>query len=143
MPEMQKQGKPTDAKQDEFDQDLHPNRMAGQSQGLRANHSQSGEFPTAYDIKDLHNVLPEFTDEELKQISVVPHGMRLEQGSTYVDLLDPDREEFTAMGSMEAIEGSWFVPKNEVHYELWNRITGAGNSYQRGTGVDQTSIGPV
>ncbi|WP_088892518.1 hypothetical protein [Leptolyngbya ohadii] len=143
MPEMQKQGKPTDGKQDEFEQDLHPNSMAGQNQGLQANHSQSGEFPTAYDIKDLHNVLPDFTDEELKQISVVPPGVRLEQGATYVDLLDPDREEFTAMGNMEAIEGSWYCPKNEVHYELWNRITQVENSYQKGTGADQPSIGSV
>jgi hypothetical protein len=143
MAEMQKQGKPTDAKQDEFDQDLHPNRMAGQNQGLRANQSQSGELHTAYDIKDLHNVLTDFTDEELKQISVVPQGMRLEQGATYVDLLDPNREEFTAMGSMEAIEGSWYVPKNEVHYELWNRITQVQNPQQTGTGVDKPSIGSV
>ncbi|MEP0920785.1 hypothetical protein [Leptolyngbya sp. ST-U4] len=143
MPEMQKQGKPTDAKQDEFDQDLHPHTMAGQNQGLRATGSQSGEFPTAYDIKDLHNVLTSFTDEELKQISVVPHGMRLEQGATYVDLLDPDREEFTAMGHMEAIEGSWYCLKNEVHYELWNRLTQVQNPQQTGTGVDQPSIGSV
>jgi hypothetical protein len=143
MPEVQKQGKPTDAKADEWDRDLHPNSMPGQNQGLRATQSQSGNFPTANEIKDLTQLLQDFTDEELKQISVVPHGTHLEQGATYVDLLDPDRQEFTAMGNMTAIEGHWYIPKSEVHYELWNRLTLANNPQQTGTGVEQPPIGSV
>jgi hypothetical protein len=47
-------------------------------------------------------LLPGFTDDELKQILVMPHGSRLEQSATYVDLADPARREFKVMAGERA-----------------------------------------
>jgi len=44
-------------------------------------------------LKDLHSVLKDYTNAELKQIPVLPQS-RLEQGAKYIDL----RTGFTAMG---------------------------------------------
>jgi hypothetical protein len=119
--EVQKSGQPSDRKLDEWQRDLNPNLNAGQNAGLHASQSEK-EVPTAYDIKLLHEYLSEFNDEELKQIPVVPQGCRLKQGATYIDLMDRSRQEFTAMGDMEASRDNYYVPKTEVNYELWNRL---------------------
>ena len=79
---------------------------------------------TAYDHKLAHDRLGSFTDDELKQITVVPEGSRLEQGATYLDLLDPTGAEFTARGDQEAGPDHLYVAKNEVDHELWNRLRG-------------------
>jgi len=63
---------------------------------------------------------------------VLPQGSRLEQGAKYIDLKDPERKEFTAMGSMEAGSDNWYVPKTEVDYQLWNRLTGVQNPERLG-----------
>lgn len=68
-----------------------------------------------------------YTDDELKQIPVLPQGSRLEQGATYIDLKDSERKEFTAMGGMEASADNWYVPKTEVSYPLSNRLIGVQN----------------
>ncbi len=64
------------------------------------------------------------TDDELKRIPVVPAGQRLKQGATYLDLSDPARREFTASAGMGAGRANHFVPKDEVPYSLWNRLSG-------------------
>jgi len=46
----------------------------------------------ASEIKDLHSVLQDYTNAELKQIPVLPQGSRLEQGAKYIDLKDPERK---------------------------------------------------
>ena len=63
---------------------------------------------------------------------VLPAGSRLEQNATYIDLRDPDRQEFTAMSGMEAGPDTWYVPKSEVPYELWNRLLGVRNVIRTG-----------
>lgn len=124
MAEVQKQGKPTDRKDDEFERDLHPFAEANR---LENHHPERTELPTAYDIKDLHRYLSNFNDADLKQIVVLPKGTRLEQGSTYVDLLDPDRRVFKAMGHQEADDTHYYAPKAEIPYPLWNRLIGVDN----------------
>jgi len=81
--------------------------------------------PNASEIKDLHSVLQDYTNAELKQIPVLLQGSRLEQGAKYIDLKDPERKEFTAKA--EAGSDNWYVPKTEVDYQLWNRLTGVQN----------------
>lgn len=122
MAESQKPGRPTDRKMDEWEHDLHPNPEAGQNRGLESSQAERN-VPTAYDLKELHQYLKGFTDDELKQITVLTQKTRLQQGATYVDLTDSEREEFTAMGGMEVAEGSYYIPKTEVDYQLWNRLT--------------------
>jgi hypothetical protein len=72
-------------------------------------------------------------DNDLKQIKVLPEGERLQQGATYIDLNDLDRGEFTATGNMRAREHNYYVPKDEVHYLLWNLLIGVDNPDQLGT----------
>jgi hypothetical protein len=98
--------------------DLNPDHMAGQNIGNRE------DLTPASDIKDLVSNVRGFTMDELRQILVVAPGARLEQGATYVDLADLDRNEFTATGAMVAGRGQWLVPKKEAPAPFWNRILG-------------------
>ena len=56
-----------------YERDLNPNAMAGQHIGV-------GEFEpeknarTAYDLKDVHRRLAALTDDNLRQIRVLPTG---------------------------------------------------------------------
>jgi hypothetical protein len=106
--------------------ELNPNRMAGQNIGMENPHPEQ-DSRTAYDLKDAHRMLEGITDDGLKQIPVLPEGARLEQGATYIDLRDPHRRELTATGDMVATREHWYVPKDSVDYQLWNRLIGIHN----------------
>jgi hypothetical protein len=82
---------------------------------------------TAYDLKEVHRMLEGITDDGLKMIPVLPEGAQLEEGATYIDLSDSQRREFTATGNMHADRGHWYVSKDNVDYELWNRLIGIHN----------------
>jgi hypothetical protein len=105
-----------------WDADLSPNRMEGQNIGVRSAEREHG-LRTAYDLKEAHRQLADdFTDDELKQIPVIPVGQPLQQGAVYVDLRDGRRKEITAIGDMSATSSNWYIPKSEVPYSLWNRL---------------------
>ncbi len=127
----EKTGRPTDQQPDEFQQDLNPDPMAGRNVGLEGPHPEK-DAPNASEIKELHSLLEGYTNDELKQIPVLPQGSRLEQGAKYIDLKDPERKEFTGMGNMEAGSDNWYVPKTEVDYQLWNKLTGVQNPERLG-----------
>jgi len=63
-------------------------------------------------------------DAELGRLSVLEPGVRLDQGGTYVDLDDPSRRPFKALGSQEADASHRFVAKRDTDYELWNLLVG-------------------
>lgn len=120
-----------------WDRDLRPDSAAGANQGLAGNHPAKADgVRTAYDIKRLHNRLHEFTDDELKEIPVLPVGTRLEQNATYLDLRRGDAQEFTGRGDMEVAPDMWLVPKSEVDYQLWNRLLGVDNPERTGQADD-------
>jgi len=98
--------------------------MRGQNIGLGET-QPAKPVPTAYDIKPIHRRFQEFSDDELKQIRILPEGTRLEQGATYLDLANLGLGEFTATGEMSAGPHNWIVAKEEVPYELWHRLIGA------------------
>jgi hypothetical protein len=114
-------------------EDLNPDPNAGANYGLLGEHPEkSDSIRTAYDIKNLHNRLNEFTDDELKTIPVMPAGMQLEQNATYIDLREDRPQEFTARGDMMSGTDNWYVPKTEVDYQLWNKLIGVDNPERTG-----------
>jgi hypothetical protein len=118
---------------DQYQSDLNPHAMAGQNIGAAGPHPEKGTT-TVHDIKELHARFSQWSDDDLKQIPVVPEGSRLEQNATYIDLSNADPHEFTAVGFMEARGGHRYVPKSEVPYELWNRLLGVKNILRTGVG---------
>ena len=108
------QGK-VEEKPDEFDADLRGPEDTGDDRA------------TAYDFKELHGRFPQLHDDQLRQIPVLKNGTPLRQGTTYLDLADPQSEEFLAAGSREAEAGHYYVPKNEINYEVWNLLIGKEN----------------
>ena len=115
-----------------FERDLHPDPHGGQNFGSASEHT----LRSAYDVKDLNRELPNLTDDELKEISVVVEGDQLEQGAVYFDLNDPARGEFKARGDMVAEPGSRLVPKSAVDYQLWNALIGVDNPERLGFADD-------
>jgi hypothetical protein len=110
--------------------DLNPDQMAGQNIGEPARQAHR-ERRSARDHKELNRALSDrFSDDELGQITVLRPGDRLQQGATYMDLRDPERREFTATGEMEA--GEAIVPKDEVPYQVWNRLRGVDDPERTG-----------
>jgi hypothetical protein len=102
--------------------DLNPDAAKGLNWGLAGPHPEKDSPRTAKDVKELHNMLSDFADDELERIPVLPIGARLETRATYVNLREAEPHEFTATGSEEVGEFDLLVPKSEVDYSLWNRL---------------------
>ena len=96
---------------------MNPDFLAGINYGLEGPHEEQVVMLTAYEIKTLHERLPVCSNEELKQIPIMPVGSRLEQGATYLDLAAPLCSAFTATADMEAGPANLYVPKSEVPYQ--------------------------
>ncbi len=105
-------------------QDLNPDAAAGRDLDSTSPHSKREKPRTAYDEKEAHRQLVDWTDDDLKQVPLLPAGARLEQGATYVDLRDPARREFTATGDMQVPIDGLYVPRSEVDFRTWNRLLG-------------------
>ena len=94
---------------------------AGQNVG-RGNDNREIPVPTAFDLKEVHLALAEFSSDELKQIPILPEGAPLEYGVIYLDLADATREPFRASGGTTATRGHFFVEKDRVPGQLWSRL---------------------
>ena len=105
---------------EDYSEDLNPDEFAGEDHGPQGKISAFGL--TAADIKELRNTLADLTDDELKNIPIVPLGSRLEQGAKYIDLQHLEQGEFTASAGMVSDEDHYYVPKKETDYLLWNRM---------------------
>ena len=103
---------------EEYRRDLNPDALEGENRGTPL------PVRNAVEVKEVAEAHPEFTDTELRQIPIVVAGTRLEQGATYIDLKRHHPIEFRATGEMEADEEHWYVPRSQVGYQLWNRLTG-------------------
>lgn len=108
----------------DFDRDLRPHEFAGINAGV----SHQTNTRSAYDIKELHTQYPHFSSSDLKSISVLPTGARLEQGATYLDLRHCDSGEFKARADIVAGDDNLFVAKAGVNYQLWNKLCGKNNN---------------
>lgn len=103
---------------EEWRADLNPDHMRTE---------QTTTMRTAYDVKDLHRRLRAWEDDDLKQIPVIPDGMPLEQGATYIDLALEQPREFQVWGDVIAGRDHCYVAKDRVDYTLWNRLIGVDN----------------
>lgn len=101
-------------------EDLRPDDFAGANYGLRSEPLDTGL--RASDIKELRNKLADLTDDELRNIVILPLGERLEQGAKYIDLQHLERGEFVATADMVSDEDHYYVPKKHTDYLLWNRL---------------------
>ena len=74
--------------------------------------------------KDPVNALPELDKGDLDQLTILPPGTQLEQGSVYLDLEHRAAGPFTAVGGQEVGESQRIIAKKTTSYELWNRVAG-------------------
>jgi hypothetical protein len=116
---------------DGFDQDLHPDHLAGQNLGPRTDEGHRAGR-TAYDVRAIHRTLRDWPDDELKEIPLLPEGERLQQGGVYLNLRDPQRGEIRATGDMQASADDAFVAKDRVPYPTWNRLRGIDDPQRTG-----------
>ncbi len=120
-----RQTQPKDQQPDSFDHDLHPNLNAGVND-VTTGANPELEATTAYEMKEIHELLPNFNDDELKRMVIMPEGSVLKQGATYFDLRHAGRGEV----KVERPEHvgppnlNLFIPKSETDYELWNKLRG-------------------
>jgi hypothetical protein len=100
--------------------DLNPDRLQGQNVGPSP--AEDSNARTAAQIKEVTELLPNFRNDELREIPIVPRGSRLKQGAVYLDLRKPASGSFQTTGEMTAGPENLYVPKAEVAYEYWNRL---------------------
>ena len=103
--------------------DASPDR-AGPSPDHFVPHPQEDHPRTAYDVKEARHQLVGWSDDELRQIPLMPVGARLEPGAIYVDLREPARREFAATPDMQVPADGLYVPKSAVDHRVWNRLLG-------------------
>lgn len=127
------QAETPDKHPEEYLRDLNPTALAGQNIGITGEHPEKEPGRSAYDIKEAHRLLHWLSADDLKEIRVLPPGMHLEQGATYLDLCHPETGEFKATAGMMTSDAHWIVPKKEVNYELWNRLRGVHGVKRTGT----------
>ncbi|HEY0076285.1 MAG TPA: hypothetical protein VGB77_19455 [Abditibacteriaceae bacterium] len=109
---------------DKYQRDLNPETFAGQNFGLEGPHFEK-DAPTGDTFKELYAMLPDLNKDDLRALPILPEGVRLEQGATYIDLSNLEQGEFTATSDMTVQPGTYIVPKSEVDFELWNRLRNA------------------
>src|SRR5918999_6518786 len=95
---------------DEWQQDLNPDHMAGQNIGQESD-ARERTAVTAFHLRKRGFELRGLDDNDLKQVPVLAEGTRLQQGATYVNLADDERQEFTATANVTAEAGEAYAPK--------------------------------
>jgi hypothetical protein len=117
----------------DFTRDLDAHERTGEDHG--EDQTLLAGAISADEIKGMHTILADLTDDELKNITILPAGTRLEQGAKYIDLRNLEQGEFVARSNMVADVGNAFVPKKETDYLLWNRL----NQVATPARLDETS----
>jgi hypothetical protein len=102
-----------------WERELNSNRMQGQNIG--PHHVQDHNPRVAADIKELTRTLTGFNNDELKDIPIVPTGVRLKQGAVYLDLRNP-AQIINVTAETIAREENLYVPKAEIPRMIWNRL---------------------
>lgn len=117
----------------DFTRDLTAHDRTGEDHG--ENQTLLPGAISADEIKSMHTILADLTDDELKNITILPAGTRLEQGAKYIDLRNLEQGEFVARSNMVPDVDNAYVPKKETDYLLWNRL----NQVETPARLDETS----
>ncbi len=88
---------------------------------------------TAYDIKETHDLLPDLSADELQRLHVAAPGSPLVENAKYIDLRHRERGEIQARAGMLGNDVHWYVLKNDVDYQLWNKLLGTPDVRRTGT----------
>ena len=107
--------------------DLTANDRAGMNQGMEEQHPEWYGRSGA-SIKDLHTRLADLTNDQLKQLTILPEGSRLKQGAKYLDLEHLDQSEFVATAGMSVEPGQQLIAKHDTDYLLWDRLSGVAEN---------------
>jgi hypothetical protein len=83
------------------------------------------ERRTALDVCREHRVLHEVRASLLGQIPLLPDGARLVRRGEYLDLHDPARADFRALGDEVVRPGQRVVARSEVTPEAWGTLLDA------------------
>lgn len=80
------------------------------------------ERRSALDVRHDHRVLHDFGTEALRQIPLVAEGTILNRRAEYLDLHDPARADFRAIGDEVVRPGQRMVARSEVPPDVWWRL---------------------
>ena len=83
------------------------------------------ERRTALEVRHDHRVLHDFGTEVLRQIPLVPERAKLTRRGEYVDLHDPARADFRALGDEVVRPGQRVVARAEVSPDVWRSLVEA------------------
>ena len=91
---------------------------------------EHGELPqrerrTALDVRRDHRVLHDLGADMLRQMPLLPEGARLSRRGEYLDLHDPARADFRALGDEIVSPGQRMVARSEVSAEAWRALLNA------------------
>jgi len=80
---------------------------------------------TAFDVRHDHRVLHGLGADLLRRIPIVADGARLSRRCEYLDLHDPARADFRALGDEIVRPGQRVVARSEVSAEAWRELLDA------------------
>jgi hypothetical protein len=107
--------------------DLTANDRAGMNQGMEEQHPEwYGRFCAS--AKELHARLADLTNNQLKQVTILPEGSRLKQGAQYLDLEHLDQGELVATAGMSVESGLQLIAKHDTDYLLWDQLAGVAQT---------------
>jgi hypothetical protein len=80
---------------------------------------------TALDVRQDHRVLRDLGTDLLRQIPLVSEGASLARRGEYLDLHDPARADFRALGDETVRPGQRMVARSEVSAQAWRELLDA------------------
>jgi len=80
---------------------------------------------TALDVRHEHRVLHDMSADLLRQIPLVSDGASLARRGEYLDLHDPAKASFRALGDETVRPGQRVVARSEVPAEAWRALLDA------------------
>ncbi len=98
----------------------------------QGNGNKPGGQRTAYDLRRRFGWLNQFTDDELRAISLCDEGAPLREGAVYFDISKPERGEIVAHKSETVPGGSCPVLRDEVSSKTWQKLLSFPRSRQAG-----------